>query len=99
MLPNIIDWAKAVSPRRQPECRTISLRQAREEVYLTINSTAFPKVALTNAPGKFLNASDGLSNASDTAAERGLVAKKLKIEVDIAFQWRTQEVRRREDPK
>lgn len=60
---------------------------------ITINSTAFPKVALINAPSKSPNASDSLSDASDTAAESGIMAKKLKIEVDIEFQWRTPEVR------
>lgn len=80
MLPSIIDWAKGVSPWTTARIPTI-------------NSTAFPKVALINAPTKSPNASDSLSDASDTAAESGMMAKKLNIEVDIEFQWRAPEVR------
>ena len=98
MLPSIIDWAKPVSPRMTARIPTyINHDQPQENSWrrynLTINSTAFPKVALINAPSKSPNASDSLSDASDTAAERGMMAKKLKTEINIEFQWRIPEVR------
>jgi hypothetical protein len=98
MLPSMIDWAKAVFPWTTARIPTYMNHDQPQEnsgrkCNITINSTAFPKVALINAPSKSPNASESLSDASDTAAERGMMAKKLKIEVDIEFQWRAPEVR------
>ena len=53
---------------------------------MTVNSTALPKVALINAPSKSPDSSDNLSDEADTAAESGMMAKKLKIEVEIDLQ-------------
>ena len=97
MLPSIIDWAKGVSPwttARIPTYRNHDQLQEKSwKGSITINSTAFPKVALINAPSKSPNASDSLSDTSDTIAESGMMAKKLNIEVDIGFHWRAPEVR------
>jgi hypothetical protein len=98
MLPSIIHWAKGVSPWTTARIPTYRINdQPQENSWrkgnITINSTAFPKVALINAPSKSPNASDSLSDASDNVAESGMMATKLRIEVVIEFQWRAPEVR------
>jgi hypothetical protein len=88
MLPIMTVCAKGLSPwttARIPTCikHHQLLGNWRGCGGLTPNSTALPKVALINAPSKSPNSSDSLSERSDTRADSGIIARKLKMDTTM----------------
>jgi len=66
----------------------IAIRPLARAIMPAVNSTQFPKVALIKLAATTPTPSDNLSDAAETKAESGMIARKLKISTKRAFQWR-----------